>query len=329
MTTAATSTSGANNPSPLSAEERQTNSTTAPNHNQRGNLHSLLKAYDETMKTNPTNEESNNTQNNVANDTSTIGERVIEGNDSISVQLDNMGRERSSTLGSIRERGLTFGSEFDLGLGLTNDNVAHDDLFDLSAVNGQQGQIQGGQGQVQVQGGLSKDKGALSSSAGERIDPNNMKQNQNQSQLQRQRHQMKMNPPQTHSSSMPQDNPVQHGFNTSSSVVSHNTATTTTQHQQQDNMQNDSSSISAGFLNRLFGSNTNPNQSQQQQQQQQQHTPPSATATSYEIKHFGKRLRSGVCISILFLVCKAFFNYYSLCRIISCLIYNLYFFLCF
>lgn len=275
MATAATSTGGTNNPSPLPAEERQTNSTTPtttpsnPNNNQRGNLHSLLKAYDQTIKSNPTNE---------ANDASTIGERVIEGNDSISVQLDNMGRERSSTLGSIRERGLTFGSEFDLGLGLTNDTLAHDAVFDLSAVNGQQGQVQGGQvGQGQG-GGQSKDKGTF------RSDPNINIQNHNQNQNQH----IKMNPPQTQSSSTPQDNPVvQHGFTASSSVISHN-----------NNMQNDTSSISVGFLNRLFSSNPNPNQSQQQRQS---HTPPSATATSYEIKHFGKRLRSGVCISILFL----------------------------
>ncbi len=290
MKTRAKSTRGTNNPIPLPAEDRQTNSTTAAttttsvnsnpnNNNQRGNLHSLLKAYDQTMKNNnPTNE---------ANDASTIGERVIEGNDSISVQLDNMGRERSSTLGSIRDRGLTFGSEFDLGLGLTNDTLVHDAVFDLSVVNGQQGQgqVQGGQGG----GGQSKDKGTFKSDSN-----NNSQNNQN----------IKMNPPQTQSSSMPQDNPVQHGFTAVSAK--------------------DNSSISAGFLNRLFSSNPNPNQLQQQHQQQS-HTPPSATATSYEIKHFGKRLRSGVCILHLYSFLKGF-NLFIFCHVIS---YTVIYFPCF
>lgn len=59
----------------------------------------------------------------------------------ISLNLDTMGRERSSTLGSFRDRGLTLGSEFDdLGLSLGLDTahataaVAHPESIEFDSM---------------------------------------------------------------------------------------------------------------------------------------------------------------------------------------------------
>mmetsp|Transcript_3998 Transcript_3998/g.5215 ORF Transcript_3998/g.5215 Transcript_3998/m.5215 type:complete len:666 (-) Transcript_3998:98-2095(-) len=183
-----------------------------------GNLHFLLNAYDQN------------------NDNASIG--GIEGNapssDSISLQLDQMGRERSSTLGSIRERGLTFGSEFDLGLGLAGDNVSHDAFFDLSAVNAQKVNVVSAQ-------------------------------NSNAS-----------------------------GIPTANNVQKHHAAGGD-QAQPQDVY--DNSSQVAGFLSGMFNNNNSNNTGNSTNTSQINnglpgHTPPTATATSYEIKHFGKRARS-------------------------------------
>jgi len=185
-----------------------------------GNLHFLLNAYDQN------------------NDNASIG--GIEGNapssDSISLQLDQMGRERSSTLGSIRERGLTFGSEFDLGLGLAGDNVSHDAFFDLSAVNAQKVNVVSAQ-------------------------------NSNAS-----------------------------GIPTANNVQKHHAAGGD-QAQPQDVY--DNSSQVAGFLSGMFNNNNSNNTGNSTNTSQINnglpgHTPPTATATSYEIKHFGKRARSNV-----------------------------------
>ena len=182
-----------------SSDQRQT----------KGNLHSLLKAYE---------------QNHENTTTPMEGMENNQGSsDSISIQLDHLGRDRSSTLGSIRERGLTFGSEFDLGLGLTNDNVSQDAVFDLSAVNGQKAHV----------------VSAVNSNAS--------------------------GVPADQQQTTPQDLSAAHDMH-------------------------DNSSHASGFLNKMF----NNNQSEQQCSNMPEHTPPTAAATSYETKHFGKRSRSGV-----------------------------------
>lgn len=170
----------------------------------KGHLHSLLKAYEQT--------------NNIQDNSGGVIETNPNSSDSISLQLDHLGRERSSTLGSIRDRGLTFGSEFDLGLGLNNDTESHDAVFDLSAVNGQKVNVV---------------------SAG------------NSSGSQQQHQQNQMNHGNHTQSSMPQDGQVP-----------------------------------GGLLLKMF--------SQSDENKQQGHSPPTAEATSYELKHFGKRIRAGV-----------------------------------
>ena len=89
-----------------------------PSTRSKGNLQSMLNAYEEKNGNGPT---AANTE------TTTVADNSIDGTgpSDISIQLDAMGRERSSTLGSFRERGLTFDSvaEFDLGLGFGDAGV--------------------------------------------------------------------------------------------------------------------------------------------------------------------------------------------------------------
>ena len=203
------------------------NNTKGTTEQRKGNLHSLLKAFDQS-------------HNN--NDNASIGGMNDNPNsDSLSIQFENVGRERSSTLGSLRERGLTFGSEFDLGLGLTNDNVTQDAVFDLSAVNGTP---KGGGDNGGVSGRIS---GANSTAGDDVVGAFTGEQQQ----------------------SAPQNITLS----------------------QSHEMQETSSQTSGhGFFSKML-----TNQSEGQQTRAvRDHTPPTLEATSYEVKHFGKRLRSGV-----------------------------------
>ena len=228
-----------------------TSSTTTEQ--RKGNLHSLLKAFDQSQ-----------THNNNNNDNASIGINMNDNpnSDSLSIQFENVGRERSSTLGSLRERGLTFGSEFDLGLGLTNDNVAHDAVFDLSAVNGHPNR--GGVGGGGVGGGGDHNGGTSGRTSG--------------------------------ANSTAGDGGVSVTVGVAGALTGEQqqSAPQDITLSQSHEMQETSSQTSGhGFLSKMFN-----NQSEGQQQQQtggmREHTPPTSVATSYEVKHFGKRLRSGV-----------------------------------
>ncbi len=189
---------------------------TIPNeHARRGNLQALLTSY---------NENNNNESSSLAG---------LDGNgpSDISIQLDVLGRERSSTLGSFRDRGLTFDSEFDLGLGFPD------------AGGHQEGDIDFGEQQQQrVNGNIVS---ANSSSASGKVASQGMR---------------------TRSRSRQLDNTTNAG---------------PTLNGQQ----------SSGFATGEFGAN---NTSGKSDTLLYGHTPPSAVATSYEGKHFGKRMRSGV-----------------------------------
>jgi hypothetical protein len=76
----------------------------------KGNLHSMLSTYEEN-----------------AGDGASLEDMDTGGPSDISFSLDAaLGRERSSTLGSFRDRGLTFDSEFDLGLGFGDATAAQE-----------------------------------------------------------------------------------------------------------------------------------------------------------------------------------------------------------
>ena len=288
--------------------------------NNKGNLHSLLKAYDQT----------HNNQDNISLGGTTATGGVIESNlslglggvvvggsnsnnnngvglgptgssDSISLQLDHLGvsvgggggRDRSSTLGSIRERGLTFGSEFDFGLGLTNENVSSDTaVFDLSVVNGQKHNV--------VSAGNSNGSGG-----------NIMNMNVNAG-----------------SSGVSVTGIGGGGGGKMGMGMGGGNSNV---------IDNNSQASTSGFLNKMFNNNTsstmnNATSSSTTQPipvpqstsvpknvmkvQQGRHTPPSATATSYETKHFGKRVRSGVSFTyyIYIYIC---IRDYQKCRQIS------------
>ena len=280
------------------------NSTGSDTRQSKGNLHSLLKAYDQ------------------SHDNSSIGGTTLldtnqGSSDSISLQLDHLGRERSSTLGSIRERGLTFGSEFDFGLGLTNENDAvssHDAVFDLSAVNGQKLNV--------VSAGNSNASNIIPA---DQQQQQHQQQQHQQMHQQQQQHQMQQLPQQhdhqtaaldlsrmqmqsssiTTAQMVPsQDNHLH--FNSSNNNTTNMNVNMNINH---DNMNNNNSnmnangsinSINMNNINKMF-SNSNINSNSNHQDNQSEggqylhgHTPPSAIATSYENKHFGKRARSGV-----------------------------------
>ncbi len=239
----------------------------------KGNLHSLLKAFD--AQNNNNNNNSNN--NNYSNDNTFIGgglDHTANVSDSISIQFENVGRERSSTLGSLRERGLTFGSEFDLGLGLTNDNVSQDAVFDLSAVN-VNGNAHGGNN--------SNGGGAANHTINQKM--NNVVMG-------------------------PSTGGPSGGIASGAAGAGACGALGTGDHQhhnsQTQEMQETSSQTSGhGFLNKMFSHNhQSEGQTSSANATIRDHTPPTSVATSYEIKHFGKRLRSGVSLGFDFGFCS-------------------------
>jgi len=104
------------------------------NNNGKGNLQALLTSYsNEQQQQRSQNSVPNLNGNLIASvasvnvnaiaDTSSLAGLNADGSSDISIQLDVLGRERSSTLGSFRDRGLTFDSEFDLGLGMGLENT--------------------------------------------------------------------------------------------------------------------------------------------------------------------------------------------------------------
>ncbi len=196
---------------------------TIPNdHTRKGNLQALLTSYNE---------------NNNNNESSSLAGLDGNGPSDISIQLDVLGRERSSTLGSFRDRGLTFDSEFDLGLGFPDAGGHQEGDIDFGDTSQQQQQHQ-----QRVNGNIVS---ANSSSASGKVASQGMR---------------------TRSRSRQLDEPTNAG---------------PTLNGQQ----------SSGFATGEFGAS---NAGGKSDTLLYGHTPPSAVATSYEGKHFGKRLRSSV-----------------------------------
>jgi len=222
----------------------------------QGNLHLLLASHDQ----------HNNGNSNPGG-----------GPSDISLQLDVLGRDRSSTLGSIRERGLTFGSEFDLGIG-------------LGSLGGGGGNIGGGE----VIQGTTFDLGNV---------PNNVPSTNcyfTQGNV------VSANSSSTSGTLIPNGVGIPSGVShvlengvgnlgidsTSAINMSFNNNLV-----QPPSSHPSSEGSASNFLNGFFSGNggvQSDNGSQMGNNNLQYgQTPPSNTATSYEISHFGKRMRAG------------------------------------
>ena len=214
----------------------------------QGNLHLLLSSFDQNMET----------------------QSITTATD-ISLQLDALGRERSSTLGSIRDRGLTFGSEFDLGLGLGGVNDG--DNFDFGSVSTPRPNV------------VSADNSSAS--------PRQQSLGQGPEVIPQEKEEGKILPCLPSGAGMPS---VQY-INFSSGIgkkdgPSNNNIDMNDASQQQSQVKAED----PNFLNGIFGGNDASNQNGNSKLFG--HTPPSAVPTSYEGRHFGKRMRSSVSQSL-------------------------------
>ena len=213
----------------------------------QGNLHLLLSSFDATNVETPSV--------NTATD--------------MSLQLDAIGRERSSTLGSLRDRGLTFGSEFDLGLGLGLGGVNENDNFDLGSVSTPRPIV------------VSADSSSAS--------PRHQSILQGPEVIPQEKEEGKILPGLPSGTGMPS---VQY-INFSSSNAKRDGSSSNGNGGGNDASQKDVKGEDNGFLSGLFCSNDVLNQSNNSTKLFG-HTPPSAVPTSYEGRHFGKRMRSSV-----------------------------------
>jgi len=224
-----------------------------------GNLHLLLASHDQ----------HNNGNSNPGG-----------GPSDISLQLDVLGRDRSNTLGSIRERGLTFGSEFDLGIGLGSlgggGNIGVGEVssqgttFDLGNVPNNVSSSNGyfTQGTI-VSANSSSGSEPLAPSAGEAI-PSGVA------------------------------HLLEHGVGNlgidSTSAINMN-VNVNNGFVQAPLSQHSSEGSASNFLNGFFSGNGGVQSDNGSQMVNNNvlygQTPPSNTATSYETRHFGKRARAG------------------------------------
>mmetsp|Transcript_16589 Transcript_16589/g.31427 ORF Transcript_16589/g.31427 Transcript_16589/m.31427 type:complete len:679 (-) Transcript_16589:1437-3473(-) len=175
----------------------------------------------------------------------------------VSIQLDSIYRDRSSTIGSFRDRGLTFGSvsEFDLGLGFED---------------GHTGTVGPGHSDVGADGDDGNRQTVIEFAQDA---SNNVQKSMNVVSANRSSTASGMNgyrimQPQSHN--LQQQLPSQHNDGDGTSV------------------EGDSS---VHFFSGMFGTNGNDRSSSATGLLG--HTPPSVVATSYEGKHFGKRMRAG------------------------------------
>ena len=208
----------------------------------QGNLHLLLSSFDQNIET-----------------------QSVTTTTDISLQLDALGRERSSTLGSIRDRGLTFGSEFDLGLGLGGVNEV--DNFDFGNVSTPRPNV------------VSADSSSAS--------PRHQSMGQGPEVIPQEKEEGKILPGLPTGTGMPS---VQY-INFSSGIGKKNG----TSYNIDMNDASQPSQVKAedpNFLNGIFGGGDGFNQNGNSRLFG--HTPPSAVPTSYEGRHFGKRMRSSV-----------------------------------
>lgn len=223
----------------------------------------------------------------------------------MSIQLDAMCRDRSSTIGSFRDRGLTFGSvsEFDLGLGFEDGvsssgvlpGVDADMAANVDGVHGVHGKGENGNDQGSSGGGggtfdhyILPPQDASFQVHGQQARPQAQSQPQAQAQLlqskqaaqpplQQQQQQQQLNRPFQRNSQQQQLQQQQQQEDDVRSSCSNSS------------VQGDTSSHTQYFSG-MFGTHGNDTSGGTALLG---HTPPSAMATSYEGKHFGKRMRAG------------------------------------
>ena len=285
----------------------------------KGNLQTMLSSYEQTQTQNL------NTNNN--NNSNTASDAVCfdgDGSSDISIQLDAIGRERSSTLGSFRDRGLTFGSvmDFDLDLGF-GDNTAVPEggviEFATDATSSQSN------------GGIANHVGSSSSSARTNANANananangtsgneamnivsanssnasgfaaknvisgmemNLAHAQGQDQARTQAHyeQVPAHPAAAASASPyhARSSSVGNAEHVASMSASASASVSSSTNIPAANAKNETNSFFSG----MFGTNAKDKSSTALLG----HSPPSAMATSYEKRHFGKRMRAGVSLT--------------------------------
>ena len=204
----------------------------------KGNLQSMLSSYEQQ-------------QQHQQQQLLTTEEQEISsiGPSDISIQLDAIGRDRSSTLGSFRDRGLTFDSEFDLGLGF--------------AVNDASGPGAGVNGPPE--GGVIEFAQGNSGNNNNSISGDNKGWGVN----------------------------IVSANSSSASGAGHFGTAGGKEVPVQIARPSSSQGETSSFFSGMFGTNEK-NGISNNASALFGHTPPSAVATSYEGKHFGKRMRSGV-----------------------------------
>jgi len=202
----------------------------------------------------------------------------------LSLQLDIFNRDRSSTIGSLRDRGFTFGSEFDLGLGPGNNGEG-------SQVSGLEfGNNTTAQGNV-VSANNSSGSTSLHHTAnvasplGSPAFESQIPQDSRNLIPEQKKQDSVQYPSYNSGACVPDGVPSCSGIGTIGSTGAVKT--------QLNPVSSSSHALLEGspstFLSGMFGSLSDASTNQLAFGQ----TPPSNIATSYENKHFGKRMRSG------------------------------------
>ena len=292
----------------------------------KGNLQTMLSSYEQSQSTN--------------NDAVSLD----DGNSpsDISIQLDAIGRERSSTLGSFRDRGLTFGSvtDFDLDLGFgdhtaiavpgggviefTTDNAAETAHGSVAAAGSGSGTAAGhtlangtssakantgvsgthgnGHGNAQLAMNIVSANSSNASGAGfmakngfagmelniVQAQAHPQSQSQSQSQSHAQYEHVSAQSAQYNTQRNADGNRSRSGSGSGSGNAHQGGSASIPA----ENIKNETNSFFSG----MFGTNANDKSGTALLG----HTPPTAMATSYEGRHFGKRMRAGVSLLILF-----------------------------
>jgi len=217
----------------------------------KGNLQSLLQSYEQ----------------NGGGDAASLGAMDDNGPSDLSLQLDGIGRERSSTLGSFRDRGMTFDSEFDLGLGFP-------DAPPQEVEFGNAGNHHPAERGNFVSANSSNESSAAAHGA-------RVGSSQSQFQL-------------GQSATAGPSVPIMQYIPLNSAQASQPTNVNNIQTR---------TARSDSFLTGIFGSNSND----KNVNAMFGHTPPSAVATSYEGRHFGKRIRAAVSSVLAKLLCDCIY----------------------
>lgn len=268
----------------------------------KGNLQTMLSSYEQSQS----QSQSQSTNNDAVS--------LEDGNgpSDISIQLDAIGRERSSTLGSFRDRGLTFGSvtDFDLDLGFGDhtaiavpeggviefttdadgtDGIAHDNAAATGTgtgiaetTTGVSGTHENAHLATNIVSANSSNASAAGFMAKNRFSgmEMNIVQSQAHALSQSQSHVQYKNV----SAQSAQYNTLRNADGNGSGRGNAHQAGSASN--PPENIKNETNSFFSG----MFGTNANDKSGSALLG----HTPPSAMATSYEGRHFGKRMRAGV-----------------------------------